>query len=100
MVLGLINYRLISDPAIAAHHSDSPRLTRPDHLELALLQAPASPSSPAATSSTSLQRSSTAQVSRASRTFIPHRTLFWVGGTFRHNRAPKVDERTGGVDRL
>ncbi|XP_061503555.1 capon-like protein isoform X4 [Anopheles gambiae] len=49
------------DPAIAAHHSDSPRLTRPDHLELALLQAPASPSSPAATSSTSLQRSSTAQ---------------------------------------
>ncbi|XP_049297280.1 capon-like protein isoform X4 [Anopheles funestus] len=46
------------DPAIATHH-DSPRLTRPDHLDLALL-APV-PSSPAATSSTSLQRSSTAQ---------------------------------------
>ncbi|XP_050073501.1 filaggrin isoform X2 [Anopheles maculipalpis] len=46
------------DPAIASHH-DSPRLTRPDHLDLALL-APV-PSSPAATSSTSLQRSSTAQ---------------------------------------
>uniref|UniRef100_A0A182LXI6 Uncharacterized protein n=1 Tax=Anopheles culicifacies TaxID=139723 RepID=A0A182LXI6_9DIPT len=46
------------DPAIASHH-DSPRLTRPDHLDLAML-APV-PSSPAATSSTSLQRSSTAQ---------------------------------------
>ncbi|XP_053677286.1 capon-like protein [Anopheles nili] len=44
------------DPALASHH-DSPRLTRPDHLDLAML-TPVTPSS--AATSTSLQRATSA----------------------------------------